>query len=186
MVAYYSRGLRNGERNYSTIELECLAIVESVKRFRHYLLGMEFVVFTEHKPLEWLAKQKSVGRLRRWAVMLQGFDFVIQYRPGSSSDNADALSRSTPNNSDDPNSDDPNSNASPEEVHCALTGISRLPTMEQIRIKQLNDPVLGKILYELEVMPMSQRFVASEWNQTELKRYNQIRFQLQLVNGVLF
>ena len=182
VVAYYSRGLRNAERNYSTIELECLAIVESVKRFRHYLLGREFVVVTDHKPLEWLAKQNSVGRLWRWAVMLQEFDFVIQYRPGSTNDNADTLSRSTPNNSDDP---DPNPNASHEEVHCALTGISRLPTMEEIRINQLNDPILGKVLYELEVIPISQHFLASEWNQTELKRYNQIRFQMQLVNGVV-
>ena len=112
--------------------------------------------------------------------MLQEFDFIIQYLPGSINDNGDALSRSTPNNSDDPNH-----NASHEEVHCALTGISRLPTMEEIRIKQLNDPVLGKVLYELEVITISQRFLASEWNQTELKRYNQIRFQLQLVNGVV-
>ena len=115
------------------------AILESVKRFQHYLMGREFVVLTDHKPLEWLAKQKSVGRLWRWAVMLQEFDFLIQYRPGSTNDNADALSRSTPNNSDDPNQ-----NASHEEVHCALTGISQLSTMEEIRIKQLNDPVLGK------------------------------------------
>ena len=87
--------------------------------------------------------------------MLQEFDFVIQYRPGSTNDNADALSRCTPNNSDDP---DPNPNASHEEVHCALTGISRLPTMEEIRINQLNDPILGKVLYELGVIPISQRF----------------------------
>ena len=35
VVEYYSRGLRNAEKHYSTVELECLAIVDSVKRFRH-------------------------------------------------------------------------------------------------------------------------------------------------------
>ena len=36
-VAYYSRSLRNSERNHSAIELECLAMVEALKRFRHYV-----------------------------------------------------------------------------------------------------------------------------------------------------
>ena len=45
-VAYFSRALRNAESRYSTIELECLAIVESLKRFRHYLIGRHFQILT--------------------------------------------------------------------------------------------------------------------------------------------
>ena len=55
-VAYYSRS-------------ECLAIVKALKRFRRYLLGRKFQILTDHKPLEWLANQKSIGRLWRWAVI---------------------------------------------------------------------------------------------------------------------
>ena len=76
-MAYYSRGLRTAEKHYSTVELECLAIVDSVKRFRHYLLGRHFEILTDHRPLEWLAK--SVGRRWRWAVILQVYDFAIRY-----------------------------------------------------------------------------------------------------------
>ena len=92
VVAYYSRVLRTAGKHYSTVELECLAIVDSVKRFRHYLLGRQFEILTDHRPLEWLAK--SVGRLYSWAVILQVSDFVIRYRQGVDNDNADALSRS--------------------------------------------------------------------------------------------
>ena len=75
-VAYYSRSLRNSERNYSAIELECLAMVEALKRFRHYLLGRKFEILTDHKPLEWLSEQKSIGRLWRWAVIIQEYDLL--------------------------------------------------------------------------------------------------------------
>ena len=80
-VAYFSRALRNAEVRYSTIELECLAIVESLKRFRHYLIGRHFEILTDHKPLEWLSSQKSTGKLWRWALIIQEFDFVDTLSP---------------------------------------------------------------------------------------------------------
>ena len=65
----------------------------AVKQFRHYLLGRAFVLHTDHQPLQWLSAQKMEGRLCRWALALQEFDFTIKYRRGSSNANADALSR---------------------------------------------------------------------------------------------
>ena len=85
--------LRDVEARYSTIELECLAIIESLKRIRHYLIGRHFEILTDHKPLEWFSSQKSVGKLWRWALIIQEFDFEINYRPGNKNHNADALSR---------------------------------------------------------------------------------------------
>ena len=57
--------------------------------------------------------------------------------------------------------------------------------METIRREQLNDHVLGKVCYELEMISPSMRFTSFEWNQPLLKRYKQIQSQLQLVNGVV-
>ena len=91
VIAYYSRTLRGAERNYSTIEQECLAIVESLKRFRHYLIGRQFAIITDHKPLEWLHTQKAVGRLWRWGVLIQEYDFDIIHRRGKENINANAL-----------------------------------------------------------------------------------------------
>ena len=92
-VAYYSRSLSIAEQNYNVIEQECLAIVESLKRFRHYLIGRKFQILTDHKPLEWLANQKSIGRLWRWAVTIQEYEFTIKHRKDQENSNADALSR---------------------------------------------------------------------------------------------
>lgn len=81
------------EKNYSVIEKECLALIYAFKQFRHYLLVNHFTVLTDHNPLIWLSSQRMQGRLCRWALALQDYDFTIKYRKGTQNSNADALSR---------------------------------------------------------------------------------------------
>ncbi len=54
VISYSSRTLTKPERNYCVTRKELLALVDSVRQFRHYLLGREFVVRTDHKALVWL------------------------------------------------------------------------------------------------------------------------------------
>lgn len=93
-IAYYSRTLNSAERNYSTIERELLAILDSTKHFRPYLFGKKFTVETDHNPLVWLYKIKEPNsRLLRWKIKLDEFDFDIEYKKGKENKVADALSR---------------------------------------------------------------------------------------------
>ena len=93
-VAFYSRTLNSAERNYSTIEKELLAILNSTKHFRPYLFGRKFLIETDHKPLVWLYKIKEPNsRLIRWKLKLEEFDFTIVYKRGKENFVADALSR---------------------------------------------------------------------------------------------
>ena len=93
-VAFYSKKLLPRETRYSTVEKECLAIVAAMKHFRVYLLGKKFEIQTDHQALRYLDRmQNSNGRLTRWSLAIQPFDFDVTYRPGLANDNADGLSR---------------------------------------------------------------------------------------------
>ena len=97
VVAYYSRQLSKQERNYSTMEREALAVVAAVKEFYPYLYGREFQLVTDHNPLVTLTNLKDVtGRLARWIMYLQQFNYSFIHRSGKSHANADSLSRSSP------------------------------------------------------------------------------------------
>lgn len=93
-VAYYSRKLLPREQRYSTVEKECLGIINALKHFDVYLLGRHFTVLTDHRALKYLHKMKNANsRLTRWALAVQPFSFDILHKPGSQNGNADGLSR---------------------------------------------------------------------------------------------
>ena len=53
-VAFYSKKLTARERKYATGEKELMAIVFAMVHFKVYLYGREFIVRTDHRPLQWL------------------------------------------------------------------------------------------------------------------------------------
>ncbi len=94
VCAYASRVLRGAEKNLSVTEKECLAVIYGLKEFRVYLINKKFKIYTDHVALQWLLNIKDpVGKLYRWAVLIQQFDFEIIYKKGSKHLNADTLSR---------------------------------------------------------------------------------------------
>ena len=93
-VCYASKKLSSAERNYSTIEKECLAVVWGTKRFHLYLYGVPFVLQTDHEPLKYMNSAKFAnGRLMRWAMFLQSYTFRVEAIKGSENVGADYLSR---------------------------------------------------------------------------------------------
>jgi len=94
VIAYASRGLTKEERKYATTKKELLAMVTFTKYFKHFLLGKEFVLRTDHNSLRWLHNFQGLeGQLARWVEQLATFHYKIVHRPGKQHGNADALSR---------------------------------------------------------------------------------------------
>ena len=93
-IAYGGRKLSPQERNYSATEREALSVLEGIKHFRTYLYGRKFFIVTDHHSLRWLMNIKEpTGRLARWSLAIQQYDFEILHRARRLHDNADALSR---------------------------------------------------------------------------------------------
>ena len=93
-IAYISRVLTGAEKNYSTTEKECLAVLWAIKKLRPYLEGYRFTVITDHSALRWLKSLRDpTGRLARWAIQMQQWDFEIVHRKGALHQFPDALSR---------------------------------------------------------------------------------------------
>jgi hypothetical protein len=94
VCAYASRTLKGAELNYPITEKECLAVVWGIKQFRINLYGTKFQVITDHSVLAWLMNiTDPTGRLARWAIYIQAYEFEIIHRKGSVHSNADTLSR---------------------------------------------------------------------------------------------
>ncbi|KAD5961383.1 hypothetical protein E3N88_12856 [Mikania micrantha] len=94
VIAYASRQLKTHEKNYVTHDLKLGAIIFALKLWRHYLYGVHFTVYTDHKSLKYIFGQKELNmRQRRWMETLNDYDCEIIYHEGKANVVADALSR---------------------------------------------------------------------------------------------
>ena len=69
-------------------------MIYNINKFRHYLLRKKFTFHVDHAALLYLvSKQSLTGKLARWMLLLQEFEFDIHHRPGTQHVVADYLSR---------------------------------------------------------------------------------------------
>lgn len=93
-VAFYSRQTSPEEKNFHSYELETLAVICSLKRFRVYLLGQKFKIVSDCGALRTtFAKRDLIPRIARWWLLMQEFECSVEYRPGAKMSHVDALSR---------------------------------------------------------------------------------------------
>ena len=98
-VLFISRSLTQAEKSYSQLERESLNLIFAVVRFRQYLLGREFTIVTDHRPLLSLFNPSkamppvAAARVMRWSFILSGYRYQIRYRKAEDHGNVDALSK---------------------------------------------------------------------------------------------
>ena len=86
VIAYASRALTETEQSYSQIEREAVAILFGCTKFRLYLLGQHFDLYSDHKPLQAIFNNpRSVApfRVERIRLRLLGFLFTVRHLDGS-------------------------------------------------------------------------------------------------------
>lgn len=93
-LAYFSKKMTPKMQSASTYVREIYAITEAVKKWRQYLLGRKFLIYTDQQSLWNLLHQTiQTPEQQKWLTKLLGFDYEIHYKPGLANRVADALSR---------------------------------------------------------------------------------------------
>ncbi|CAH2104105.1 unnamed protein product [Euphydryas editha] len=93
-VAYFSKKLNESQKRKKAIYLECFAIKEAVKYWQHWLIGKQFTIYSDHKPLENMnIKCRTDEELGDLTYYLSQYDFTVKYIPGKENVEADCLSR---------------------------------------------------------------------------------------------
>ena len=95
-VSFCSKLFSKTQRNWHVSEQEIYAVIHAVEKWRQYLITNHFTVYTDHLNLQELfnrAKNFRAGKLYRWAVRLQEYDFTAKYISGHKNTMADYMSR---------------------------------------------------------------------------------------------
>lgn len=141
-LGYFSRKTSATEAKYHSYDLEMLAIVASVERFRLYLLGRFFVIRTDCSAVrDAYRKREMDSRVARYFLKLQEYDFQLEHRSGSSMKHADALSR--------------NAVEEPKEIESVVENIwtIEISNTDFLVSLQRQDPKLTKIVDVLSSDP---------------------------------
>lgn len=194
-IAHASRKLTKAERNYAQIQREALAIIFGVQKYRQYLLGRQFTLLTDHKPLTTIFNptkgipETTNSRLQRWALILSAYNFEICYKPTDAHGNADALSRlPVPGRIHNTDCDDLDSfpvlfKVNTDTIVCSVEHqqINELPIQaSDIAKVTQNDTILGQVYtYSIEGWPMANQI------DSKLKPFYQKRFELSIDEGCI-
>ena len=96
-ISYASRSLNETEQRYAVIEKEALAATWACEKFSDYVMGLEFTLETDHKPLVPLLNSKELAkmppRIQRFKLRMMRFNPTVMYVPGKLQVIADSLSR---------------------------------------------------------------------------------------------
>eukprot|EP00392_Amoebophrya_sp_AT5.2_P018301 g18810.t1 len=96
-VCYWSKTLNKYEREYAATEVEAMALHDAILYWDVYLKGVYgFKVYTDHNALTYMYCAQTAsnnGRIMRWLMDLQGYNFELYYKEGKVHYDADAVSR---------------------------------------------------------------------------------------------
>lgn len=96
-VAYASQVMSPTEQRYAHIEKEVLGITWGSERLADYLIGLRFLIETDHRSLVALLGTKNLedlpARIQRLIMRMMRFTYIISHVPCTNLNTSDTLSR---------------------------------------------------------------------------------------------
>ena len=164
-VWFASRCLSPTERRYSQFEKEALGVMWGVEHFRLYLLGTQFEIRTDNKPLvsAYGPTGNPPARVMRFALSLQPYNYTIKHISGTSNI-ADFLSHAPVNEPEDLCYF-----LTEEYIRSAVLGaVPPALTAQEVEKISGEDP---------EMMKIRRALVSDDWTQVDAA-YRNVRYEL--------
>jgi hypothetical protein len=93
-VSYFSEKLNETKRKYSTYDKEFYAIIQALKKWRHYLVPHEFFLYSDNQALQFIIRKEKLNQKHaKWVEFMQKFTFFIKHIAGNDNKVVDALRR---------------------------------------------------------------------------------------------
>ena len=94
LIAYFNEKLNEAKVKYSTYDKEFYAIIHALKKWRHYLIPREFVLYSDNHALQFVTQQEKLNQRHvKWVEYMQNFTFVTKHIFGTANKVVDALSK---------------------------------------------------------------------------------------------
>lgn len=150
-----------------------------MKKFHKYLYGLRFTICSDHQPLREIFSENkgtpavAAARLQRWAVLLSGYNYSIEYRKASLMAHADMLSRLPLDQG----------TGVDEFLINSFNQIEDVPLVaEDVANHTQNDSILSQVYkYVQNGWPKNERF-----ENDELKRWSSRQDKLSTENNCLY
>jgi hypothetical protein len=93
-ISFLSKSLGPKALSSSTYEKEAMAILEALKKWKHYFASTSVVIKTDQQSLKYIQDQRlAEGIQHKLLIKLLGFNYKVEYKKGRENKVADALSR---------------------------------------------------------------------------------------------
>lgn len=149
-TAFFSKATSGPESRYHSFELETMAVLYALERFRVYLEGIPFTIVTDCNALTMaMAKTQVNARIARWTVEFDKYTFETRHRPGIKMAHVDALSRCHPKKQNDTNDAPPRPTLT-KSHRCQVMTVDTISIEMQLQLAQNRDPVVANIRQKLE------------------------------------
>ena len=168
-AAFYSKKLDSSQLNWEIYDKELFGIITALRKWRHFLEGIEFEAHTDHRNLTPFMTTRTLNRRQaRWYEELTSFHFTLHHLPGTANTVADALSRRSdliPKGGDTSTNerilipaervvrDDTPIRISSIQIKAVSIAPAKLPLGRKIRQGLLRDPISQEILEYLATDP---------------------------------
>ena len=94
-IAFISKALKKEQLRWSTPEKEAYAIYYAFVKLEYLIRDVHFTLRTDHKNLTYI-NLENTGKVKRWKLAIQEYDFDIEHIPGHLNVVADAFFSSNP------------------------------------------------------------------------------------------